>query len=231
MTIGCVVLAAGAGTRFGGDKLTAPVNGSPLIEYILDSLPARLFHRIVVVTANSSVIAAAEASWFRTRAQRPARPWRQPEHPHRALKPMADTDACMFCVADQPLLRNGKHWPVCWTYMSPKHHSHGVSISGQSGNPVIYPSGLYGELQEPFRRRIRQDRGLPPRRILLRLFHVSMMRHSLPDIDTREDLKALLKRSLFAISRTQSQLSLECRDTFHTIRYHGSSSYPYRPPC
>ncbi len=52
MTFGCVVLAAGAGSRFGGNKLAAPVNGSPMIEYILASLPVRLFSRVAVVSAD-----------------------------------------------------------------------------------------------------------------------------------------------------------------------------------
>ena len=44
-------MAAGAGERFGGNKLTASLNGSPIVDYLFGSLPAGLFDRVVAVTA------------------------------------------------------------------------------------------------------------------------------------------------------------------------------------
>ena len=38
MKIGCVLLAAGAASRFGGGKLFALLGGKPVIEYMLENL-------------------------------------------------------------------------------------------------------------------------------------------------------------------------------------------------
>ena len=186
MTIGCVVLAAGAGTRFGGDKLTAPVNGSPIIEYILDILPSRLFHRVVVVSAHPAIITAAQRHGFGLAYN--DRPELGVSRSIRlGLEPMADTDACMFCVADQPLLRRETLAGMLDVYerntiLMVSHHS-------QSGNPVIYPSALYGELQ----RLSGEESGKTVachHESMLRLYHLAEA-VQLMDIDTREDLKAV----------------------------------------
>lgn len=185
MTIGCVVLAAGAGVRFGGSKLAAPLNGRPIIEYILESLPSRLFRRVVVVSADPSVVDAARRHGFELKLN--DRPELGVSLSIRlGLEAMADTDACMFCVADQPLLRRETLAGMLNVYepdtiLVISHH-------GQSGNPVVYPASLYGELMslngEESGKTVacrHED--------LLRVFHLSDA-HQLMDVDTREDLEA-----------------------------------------
>jgi CTP:molybdopterin cytidylyltransferase MocA len=55
-----LVLAAGAATRFGSDKLAAPLEGRPLLDHVLDALRAVPLHAIVVVTRHERAILAAE---------------------------------------------------------------------------------------------------------------------------------------------------------------------------
>lgn len=50
MTIAGVILAAGASTRFGGDKLRASLNGRPLIELALEPALEADLDEVVVVT-------------------------------------------------------------------------------------------------------------------------------------------------------------------------------------
>lgn len=49
MILAGIVLAAGAGTRFGGDKLTAPFRGEPLIRHAIRAARAAPVERVIVV--------------------------------------------------------------------------------------------------------------------------------------------------------------------------------------
>jgi molybdenum cofactor cytidylyltransferase len=55
-----LVLAAGAATRFGSDKLAASLEGRPLLDHVLDVLRAVPLSEIVVVTRRERPIAAAD---------------------------------------------------------------------------------------------------------------------------------------------------------------------------
>ena len=45
MKLGAVLMASGAGRRFGGNKLFYPVDGVPMIQRAFANLPAELFDR------------------------------------------------------------------------------------------------------------------------------------------------------------------------------------------
>jgi molybdenum cofactor cytidylyltransferase len=189
MTTSCIVLAAGAGVRFGGNKLSASVNGSPIIEYIFGNLPTRLFKRVVVVTADPTVMAAAQRHGFALAFN--DRPDLGISRSIRlGLNMAAETDACMFCVADQPLVRQETLVGMLEAY------EHGtilmVSHNGQSGNPVIFPSCLFGELMSLSGEESGKTAALR-HKDLIRLLHVADA-HQLMDIDTRDDLKAVEAR-------------------------------------
>ncbi|MEA2445246.1 MAG: molybdenum cofactor cytidylyltransferase, partial [Thermoleophilales bacterium] len=54
-----IVLAAGAGTRFGGRKQLAELDGRPLLEHALEALEsAPVADRIVVLGADAADVAA-----------------------------------------------------------------------------------------------------------------------------------------------------------------------------
>ena len=183
--IGCILLAAGAGVRFGGGKLAALLGGKPVIEYILSNLYKVHFSHRVIVAANTALLDTARRYGFEgTVNDRPdlgvSRSIRM------GLELMAETDACMFCVADQPLLKRETLDGMLKDYEPGTILM--VSHNGQSGNPVIYPASLYDELgsligEESGKTVACRHDGL------LRLFHVAGA-SQLSDIDTREDLKA-----------------------------------------
>lgn len=107
--IGAIVLAAGAGSRFGGAKLGARLDGKPVLQHVLDTLAAAGIEDPVVVTA-APLTAAIE--W------RAARPVTNPD-PARglasslqvgwvaAMEGAEPPDAVIVALGDQPLIRVG----------------------------------------------------------------------------------------------------------------------------
>ncbi len=68
-----IVLAAGGGRRFGGSKLTAILNGRPLLHHVLDAAVHAPAHEVTVVTgAHADAIADSVADY--RRAHPDARP-------------------------------------------------------------------------------------------------------------------------------------------------------------
>lgn len=57
MTVG-ILLAAGAGSRFGGDKLLAPLHGKPLVLHAIDALRPAVTEIIAVVRPGSESLSA-----------------------------------------------------------------------------------------------------------------------------------------------------------------------------
>ena len=50
LKIGCLIMAAGSGRRFGGNKLAAELDGKTLIRRALEAVPAAQFFAVVVVS-------------------------------------------------------------------------------------------------------------------------------------------------------------------------------------
>ena len=58
-----VVLAAGAGTRFGGGKLLAQIGGRPILQHVLDALAAAGVDDVVVVLGADTDAIEATIDW------------------------------------------------------------------------------------------------------------------------------------------------------------------------
>lgn len=143
MNVGCVLLAAGAGVRFGGDKLKALIGGRTVLEIILSKLPVDRFAKCVIVAADNDLLqTAGEYGIGGVINNRPelgiARSIRM------GLKPLLDMDACMFCVSDQPFLKGETIRGMLEKYTPGTMLS--LAHGGKRGNPVIFPSSLFGEL-------------------------------------------------------------------------------------
>jgi CTP:molybdopterin cytidylyltransferase MocA/SAM-dependent methyltransferase len=104
--IGAIVLAAGAGSRFGGAKLEARLDGKPVLQHVLDALAQAGIDDPVVVTAGPLV---ADIEWGA------ARPVTNPD-PGRGLASSLQVgweasmggdeppDAVIVALGDQPLV-------------------------------------------------------------------------------------------------------------------------------
>lgn len=102
--IACVLLAAGAGSRFGGGKLLAEFGGERLFERAMNVLPKELFSRVAVVSGCEDILAESERRGFL--AVRNSAPEKGVSLSIRlGLEAVKPCSAVLFLVCDQPLLR------------------------------------------------------------------------------------------------------------------------------
>ena len=142
MKIGCVILASGESVRFGSNKLLADFCGKPLLNHLLDALPGGLV--TVVVTRSAAVCELAKAKGFRCLLHR------QPEVRDTirlGLSALPDTDGCLFCVGDQPLLTAETIKKVVDAYREDATRIVRAAYGDRQGNPVLFPPSLYSELE------------------------------------------------------------------------------------
>lgn len=186
MKIGCVILASGESVRFGSNKLLADFCGKPLLNHLLDALPGGLV--TVVVTRSAAVCELAKAKGFRCLLHR------QPEVRDTirlGLSALPDTDGCLFCVGDQPLLTAETIKKVVDAYREDATRIVRAAYGDRQGNPVLFPPSLYSELETL----AEGEAGVTVIRRhpdLVRTVQAAFA-EELADVDTQEALEALQK--------------------------------------
>ncbi len=153
VSIGCIVLASGISKRFGNEnKLTVNFNGKAVIEYILQSVSKGPFMLSVCVTQRT------EIKDFCNNYNMPFVMHNFTEKKDTVrigldfLLKKGNFDGIMFCVADQPYLTLSTIQKLCDDF---KNHPHSIVRAASydekgelfQGNPVIFPSTLFEELQ------------------------------------------------------------------------------------
>src|ERR1044072_6200319 len=61
--IAAIVLAAGAGSRFGGGKLLAPLEGRPILQHVLERLEAAGLDDVIVVVGDDAAELETALEW------------------------------------------------------------------------------------------------------------------------------------------------------------------------
>ena len=109
MNVGAVVLAAGAGSRFGGGKLRATLDGRPIVRHVIDAAVAAGLDPIVIVVPPDDALEGLDLA--------PATPVTNPRPQEglsssvrlglRALdaNAAASVDAAVILPGDQPRVR------------------------------------------------------------------------------------------------------------------------------
>lgn len=187
MKIGCVVMAAGMGTRFGGNKLLRQWQGKSLIRRALEAVPSEQLSAVVVVTQYPQIAALAEEFHF-TPLMNHHPEYGQSHSIHLGLNALGTCDALLFQVADQPLLKRESVAGLIDFYLQHPDHIVGLGHGGQRGNPCIFPARLFPELLQ-----IEGDRG---GNVVIRQHESDLLLWEVPadelrDIDTRESFSTL----------------------------------------
>jgi molybdenum cofactor cytidylyltransferase len=104
--VAAVVLAAGAGARFGGGKLLAPLEGRPLLQHVIDRLAASRLDETVVVLGDDADAVDAAMDWGEARRVRNPDPARGLASSLQIGIAAVDdgSDAALIVLGDQPRL-------------------------------------------------------------------------------------------------------------------------------
>lgn len=144
MKLGCVIMAAGASSRFGENKLLQDFLGKPLFAYVLEAT-AGVLEKTAVVTGYAPVKEYAETlGFFPVKNEKPEL---GVSHTIRlGLEVLQDCDGVIFATADQPLLSKETFLRLKEAFVAEPNCIHAVSADGKRGNPCLFPEDLFGEL-------------------------------------------------------------------------------------
>lgn len=191
--MGAVVLAAGLGTRFGGDKLRSVINGKAMYRHVLDEIASVIgYESITFVTGGSGP--ADEAAALGANVVINQRPEDgQASSMRLGLLNNLKYGSCLFAVADQPMICAESINRLITGYRNSNMMMASMTnASGDFANPCIFASCYYDELM-----RIEGDRG-GKSVITKHADDVYRCRADseleLFDIDTGEDLDSFKKR-------------------------------------
>ena len=145
MRVGAVLLASGAGRRFGSNKLLADWHGAPLICRALSAVPPALFSRAAVCSPYPRVLALAEVAGFLPLRNAHAREGVSASI-RLGLGAMTDLDGVLFAVCDQPYLTTESIKRLLDSFLESREAVCALSWQGRRGNPAVFPSSLFPEL-------------------------------------------------------------------------------------
>ncbi|MGN0996967.1 MAG: NTP transferase domain-containing protein [Candidatus Ventricola sp.] len=141
--VGCVILAAGASQRFGGDKLMAPLLGKPVLSHVLDALPMEALARVICVVSSDGAQALCDARGVPCVRYGGGT---KSDTLRLGLSGMLDMDGCLFVQGDQPLLRAESVRRLLDAFSQEPETACRLAWGDQGGSPVIFPRALFGEL-------------------------------------------------------------------------------------
>jgi CTP:molybdopterin cytidylyltransferase MocA len=185
--IGGLVLAAGAGTRFGASKQLAMLDGKPLLEHAIAALVASPVERVVVVLGAGAdeVMAGIDA---RGATMVVCDRWEEGQSASAAcgLAELSDCEAVVVTLGDQPRLSPEAIRRVIVA------RGEGVdavraTYGGDPGHPVLLEQRLFGRMRD-----VTGDLGA--RNLLLSVHTVEVPCDDLgggEDVDTPAQLQAL----------------------------------------
>ena len=190
MRLGIVLLAAGAGKRFGGNKLTAQVHGKPMYLWAMENIEEMKTELpTVVVTGTPEIVSAAEAKGMIAIFNG------QPELGislsirlgiEAVIQEDRKVDGILFMVCDQP-------WLEKTTLVRLMSEFDGgilaLSYGERRGNPVIFSREYLKELSE-LSADIGGRRVMARHRENVRFLEVNDEKE-LQDIDKREQIEVI----------------------------------------
>lgn len=143
MKVGCVVMAAGRGVRFGGNKLLHPLAGTPLLCHVLRRLPRERFARLLAVVSSQAVadLCREEGVPFLLYGG-----GAQSDTIRLGIREMEGLDGCMFLMGDQPLCARRSMEGMLDAFAREPGCVVRLSFQGCGCSPVLFPSRYFPAL-------------------------------------------------------------------------------------
>ena len=134
-----VLLAAGDGQRFGGDKLRYPVEGVTMIKRAVD-VACRLPYPLVLVTQPGPIAAWAADQYGKrmTIVKNEHSEWGVAHSIEMAIQARPEAEAYLFMVCDQPYLKASTVLRLIDAYQTGEKGIVAVAHGDRLGNPVIF---------------------------------------------------------------------------------------------
>lgn len=145
MRIACIVLAAGKSTRFGANKLLAPLVDRPLLVHTLDAIPRSCFSQMVAVVSNPEVETLCRRHGVKTVAYQGGP---QSQSIRLGLEAIKDIDGCLFVLGDQPLCSSDSIRRLVSDFQAQPKAVHRLAYQGQPSSPTLFPSRLFPALKK-----------------------------------------------------------------------------------
>jgi molybdenum cofactor cytidylyltransferase len=144
-----VVLAAGLGSRMGGNKMMAPLNGEPMIAATVKNLKSAAVDCIVVVTGHAHAAVEAALKHFDvTFAHNPDFASGLSSSLRVGVLAAGEADAIVVCLGDMPRVTAETVDRMIAAFNPTEHRSIIVpSHKGQFGNPVLWGAEHFAQLK------------------------------------------------------------------------------------
>ncbi len=186
--IGCIIMASGEGSRFGGNKLMADFGGRPLISYIINTAKS-IFENIVVVTRHKDV--AQFCRDLNVPVIYHSLPYRSDTIRLGLEHFGSNLSGYIFCQGDQPLLSEKTLLDMISEFSQNKENIIRLQYDSTPCSPVVFPTWCYENLLN-----LPQGKGgnVIVKKHLDKVVYVSAHnRFETIDVDTKEDLLALIE--------------------------------------
>lgn len=140
----CVIMASGLSKRFGSNKLLADFHGDPMILRILRATEG-LFARRVVVTRHPEVARLCRERDVDVLLH--DLPYRS-DTVRLGLEAVGEAENCMFCAADQPLLRRATIQSLLQASAQDPESIWRPCFGDTPGSPVLFPRWAFEQLMQ-----------------------------------------------------------------------------------
>lgn len=144
MKLGCVVLAAGQGRRFGDNKLLQPLGDRPVLGHVLSALPRERFAKVVVVASSQGVEELCSQQNL-TCLRYPGGP--QSESIRRGIEAMEGMDGCLFAMGDQPLCTRQSMEKLVDVFLNCPEAVVRLAWGETPCSPVLFPKRYFPNLR------------------------------------------------------------------------------------